>query len=219
MARRRFAKLLEAVVRFDFSFKSDSCGQTHPYGISTLIHWNWKFCGGQANIEQDGSCNVFLRHQQVAPADLVKPCWARENRWKRATNHPLKVCGSWPKSVVFEPNTIEKMWSVFALKTYKFETGRRWELLLASVQIGITGQGYGLCRVAQTVVSWLAANEDQKNLWGPWDLEGIRTFVAKWDMSRIRAFWNCFDSDKCDLTQTLLRHLVKKMVTGASGPQ
>ena len=25
-----------------------------------------------------------------------------------------------------------------------------------------------------------------------------------------------FDSDKCDLTQTLLRHLVKKMVSGAS---
>ena len=58
---------------------------------------------------------------------------------------------------------------------------------------------FGPSRVAQTVVSWLAANEDQKNLWGPWDLEGIRTFVAKWDMSRIRAFWNCFDSD---LTQT-----------------
>ena len=54
-------------------------------------------------------------------------------------------------------------------------------------------------RVSQVVVSWLAANEDQKNLWGPWDLEGIRTFVAKWDMSRIRAFWYCFDSD---LTQT-----------------
>ena len=76
-----------------------------------------------------------------------------------------------------------------------------------------------LYRVAQVVVSWLAANEDQKNLWGPWDLEGIRTFVAKWDMSRIRTFWYCFDSDKCDLTLTLLRHLVKKMVTGASGPQ
>ena len=61
------------------------------------------------------------------------------------------------------------------------------------------------CRVAQVVVSWLAANEDQKNLWGPWDLEGMHTFVAKWDMSRIGAFWYCFDSD---LTQTLLRHLV-----------
>ena len=57
-----------------------------------------------------------------------------------------------------------------------------------------------LHRVSQVVVSWLAANEDQQNLWGPWDLEGIRTFVAKWDMSRIRAFWNCFDSD---LTQSL----------------
>ena len=41
-------------------------------------------------------------------------------------------------------------------------------------------------RVAQTVVSWLVANEDQKNLWGPWDLERICTFVAKWDMSRMR---------------------------------
>ena len=69
----------------------------------------------------------------------------------------------------------------------------------------------------QIVVSWLAANEDQKNLWGPWDLEGIRTFVAKWDMSRIRTFWYYFDSD---LTQTnAIWHLVKKMVTGASGPQ
>ena len=76
-----------------------------------------------------------------------------------------------------------------------------------------------LHRVAQVVVSWLAANEDQKNLWGPWDLEGIRTFVAKWDMSRIRAFWYCFDSDLTQTNAIWLRHLVTKMVTGASGPQ
>ena len=39
-------------------------------------------------------------------------------------------------------------------------------------------------------------------------------------MSKIRAFWYLFllgfVSDKYDLTQTLLRHLVKKMVSGAS---
>ena len=28
-----------------------------------------------------------------------------------------------------------------------------------------------------------------------------------------------FDSDKCDLTQTLLRHLAKEMVSGASAAQ
>ena len=86
-------------------------------------------------------------------------------------------------------------WQFFAFNLEKITPGRKflhrhrlWCLWL------ISG------RVAQGVVSWLAANEDQKNLWGPWDLEGIRTFVAKWDMSRIRAFWNCFDSD---LTQSL----------------
>ena len=47
----------------------------------------------------------------------------------------------------------------------------------------------------------------------------IRTFVANRDMSRICAmsiFSLRFDSDKCDLTQTLLRYLVKKTLTGAS---
>ena len=34
---------------------------------------------------------------------------------------------------------------------------------------------------------------------GPWDLEGKRAFVPKWDMSRIRAFWYHFDSE---MTQT-----------------
>ena len=51
-------------------------------------------------------------------------------------------------------------------------------------------------------------------------LERIRTFVAKLDMSQIRAFWYFFlrryDADKWDLTQTLRRYLLKKMVSGAS---
>ena len=67
------------------------------------------------------------------------------------------------------------------------------------VRDDIAEQNRAHTRVAQVVVSWLAANEDQKNLWGPWDLQWMRTFVAKWDMSRIGAFWYCFDSD---LTQT-----------------
>ena len=46
------------------------------------------------------------------------------------------------------------------------------------------------------------------------DLKQIRTFVAKRrEMLKIRAF---LVSNKCDLTQTLLRHLVIKMVSGAS---
>ena len=53
------------------------------------------------------------------------------------------------------------------------------------------------------------------------DFKQIRPFVAKWDMSQIRAFSDFlllrFDSEKCNLTQTLLKHLFKKMVTGASG--
>ena len=53
------------------------------------------------------------------------------------------------------------------------------------------------------------------------DFKQTRAFVAKRDMSQIRAFsdffWLRFDSDNCDLTQTLLRHLSQKMVTGASG--
>ena len=52
------------------------------------------------------------------------------------------------------------------------------------------------------------------------DFKQMRAFVAKRDMSQIRAFsdffWLRFDSDNCDLTQTLLRHLSQKMVTGAS---
>ena len=52
------------------------------------------------------------------------------------------------------------------------------------------------------------------------DFKQTRAFVAKRDMSQIRAFsdffWLRFDSDNCDLTQTLLRHLSQKMVTGAS---
>ena len=52
------------------------------------------------------------------------------------------------------------------------------------------------------------------------DFKQTRAFVAKRDMSQIRAFLNFFllrfDSDKCDLTQTLLRYLVKKKLTGAS---
>ena len=49
------------------------------------------------------------------------------------------------------------------------------------------------------------------------DFKQTRAFVAKRDMSQIRAFsdffWLRFDSDNCDLTQTLLRHLSQKMVT------
>ena len=52
------------------------------------------------------------------------------------------------------------------------------------------------------------------------DFKQTRAFVAKRDMSQIRAFSDFFglrfDSDNCDLTQTLLRHLSQKMVTGAS---
>ena len=52
------------------------------------------------------------------------------------------------------------------------------------------------------------------------DFKQTRAFVAKRDMSQIRAFsdffWLRFDSDNCDLTQTLLRHLSQKMMTGAS---
>ena len=50
-------------------------------------------------------------------------------------------------------------------------------------------------------------------------LERICTFVALRDMLRICAFWYFllrFDSHKCNLTQTLLRYLAKKMVSGAS---
>ena len=49
-----------------------------------------------------------------------------------------------------------------------------------------------------------------------------RHVVAKFSPSHGVNFWvrcasgNVFYSDKCDLTQTLLRHLVKKMATGAS---
>ena len=50
------------------------------------------------------------------------------------------------------------------------------------------------------------------------DLKQIRTFVAKRrEMSNTRFFGIFFDSNKCNLTQTLLRHLFKKMVSGASG--
>ena len=55
------------------------------------------------------------------------------------------------------------------------------------------------------------------------DFKQTRAFVAKRDMSQIRAFsdffWLRFDSNNCDLTQTLLRHLSQKMMTGASGDQ
>ena len=56
------------------------------------------------------------------------------------------------------------------------------------------------------------------------DLKRIRTFVAKRrKMSKIRAFWYLFllrfDSDKWALPQTLLRHLAKEMVSGASAAQ
>ena len=47
------------------------------------------------------------------------------------------------------------------------------------------------------------------------DFKQTRAFVAKRDMSQIRAFsdffWLRFDSDNCDLTQTLLRHLSQKI--------
>ena len=46
-------------------------------------------------------------------------------------------------------------------------------------------------------------------------LERICAFVVKCDMLQKCAFWGFFrlgfDSDKCDLTQTLLRHLVKTL--------
>ena len=47
-------------------------------------------------------------------------------------------------------------------------------------------------------------------------MEGICTFVAKWDMSRLRAFWYCFDSD---LTQVSDKCVVLSPQSSVLSPQ